>query len=410
MRIVPIITALLVTAGLFLLVMKRDVVIAFATGNTEETTKVEAEQTTTPTSEPASVVRVVVQRSQSREIDSAVILRGETEAARQVEVRSETTSRVISEPLRKGSFVQKDQELCKLDPGTRPAALANAQAQLANAKAQVPQAEARIKEAQARFDEAQINDTVASELSKEGYASNTRVASTQAGVKSAEASIESARSGVESAQAGIRAAEANVEVAETEIERLTITAPFAGLLETDTAELGSLLTAGSVCATVIQLDPIKVIGYVPETQVNRVSLGSLAGARLSDGQEVRGRVIFLSRSADPQTRTFRVDIEVTNEDLSIRDGQTAEILIASAGTRAHLLPQSSLTLDDGGRLGVRIVEDDNVVAFKPVSLIRDTAEGTWVSGLPETVDVIVVGQEYVVDGVKVLPTYREVSQ
>ncbi|MBR9651729.1 efflux RND transporter periplasmic adaptor subunit [Thalassovita aquimarina] len=411
MRIVPILTAIIVTVVLFLLVMKRDALIAFAVSDAEQT--VETVEDPAPAVEDADakpVMKVLVRRSQSREIDSAVVLRGETEAARQVEVRAETTGQVISDPLRKGSFVETGQELCKLDPGTRPSVLANAQAQLANAQAQVPQADAQVKKAQALLEEAQINDTVASELSKDGFASTTRLASTQAAVKSAEAAVESARSGLEAAQAGIRAAEANVATAEKEIERLTITAPFAGLLESDTAELGSLLSAGALCATVIQLDPIKVVGYVPETQVGRVSLGSLAGARLSDGREVRGRVTFLSRSADPQTRTFRVDIEVANGDMSIRDGQTAEILIASAGTKAHLLPQSALTLDDDGHLGVRIVEDGDIVAFNPVTLIRDTAAGVWITGLAETADVIVLGQEYVVDGVKVEPSYQELVQ
>ncbi|MEC7962434.1 MAG: efflux RND transporter periplasmic adaptor subunit, partial [Pseudomonadota bacterium] len=285
-----------------------------------------------------------------------------------------------------------------------------AQADLANARAQVPQAQARVKEAQARLDEAQINDNVAKKLSQTGYASETRVASTQAAVVSAEAGVEAARSGLETTQAGIRAAEAAVAAAEKEIERLAIKAPFAGLLETDTAELGSLLGAGSVCATIIQLDPIKIVGYVPETQVHRVSLGSLAGARLTDGREVRGRVTFLSRSADPETRTFRVDIDVANADMSIRDGQTADILIASAGTMAHLLPGSALTLNDKGDLGVRIVESGNIVAFKQVNLMRDTSEGVWVTGLADKVDVIVVGQEFVIDGVKVEPTYREAAQ
>ena len=406
MRIVPILTAVVVTVVLFLLVMQRETLLEFAAGDSPAAQETDSKQRA-GTSEEIPVMRVVVQRSASREIDSAVVLRGETEAARQVEVRAETTAQVISDPLRKGSFVTAGQQLCVLDPGTRPAVLANAQAQLANARAQVPQAEARLKEALARLDEAKINDKVASELSKDGFASTTRVASTQAAVKSAEAAVESARSGLESARAGIRAAEANVASAEKEIERLTISAPFAGLLESDTAELGSLLSAGGICATIIQLDPIKLVGYVPETQVNRVSLGSLAGARLSEGREVRGRVTFLSRSADPQTRTFRVDIDVANKDMSIRDGQTAEILIASTGTKAHLLPQSSLTLDDDGHLGVRIVENGDTVAFKPVTLVRDTAEGVWVTGLPETADVIVVGQEYVVDGVKVETAFRE---
>lgn len=414
MRIVPFLTAIVVTAMLYLLVMERETLMAFAIGEQEITSE---DKTDIPAADaPAmaalaqSMVKVVVQTSEAEEIDSAVLLRGETEAARQVEVRAETTAQVISEPLRRGTFVEAGQMLCTLDPGTRHTVVAQAQADLANAMAQVPQAEARVKEAQARLDEAKINDNVATKLSETGYASDTRVAATQAAVLSAEAGVESARSGLETTQAGIRAAEAAVAAAEKEIERLIITAPFAGLLENDTAELGSLMSAGATCGTIIQLDPIKVVGYVPETQVHRVALGSLAGARLTDGREVRGRVTFLSRSADPQTRTFRVDIDVANADMSIRDGQTADILIASAGSKAHLLPGSALTLDDQGDLGVRVIEEGNVVAFKAVTLMRDTAEGVWVTGLGDSADVIVVGQEYVVDGVTVEPTYREASK
>lgn len=419
MRIVPFLTAILVAATLYLLVMERDTLMAFALGGDEaatiESDMAKAEDSPALT-DPAmtelaqTLVRVVVQTSHSEEIDSAVILRGETEAARQVEVKAETTAQVISDPLRRGSFVEVGQELCRLDPGTRPTMLAQAEADLANAKAQVPQAEARVKEAEARLAEANINDNVATKLSETGYASETRVAATQAAVISAQAGVEAARSGLETTQAGIRAAEAAVAAAAKEIERLTITAPFSGLLEDDTAELGSLLGAGATCATIIQLDPIKVVGYVPETQVHRVSLGSLAGARLTDGREVRGRVTFLSRSADPSTRTFRVDIDVANADMSIRDGQTADILIASAGTMAHLLPGSALTLNDNGDLGIRVIEAGNVVAFKPVTLLRDTSEGVWVTGLADSVDVIVVGQEFVIDGVTVDPTYREASE
>lgn len=411
MRIVPFITAIAVTTGLYFMVMERDTLMAFAIGNDSPETKVDTVPPAPALAAQAqTLVRVVVQKSTSREIDSAVMLRGETEAARQVEVRAETTAQIVSEPLRKGSFVEAGQVLCSLDPGTRPTMLAQAHADLANAKAQVPQAQARLKEAQARLEEAKINDNVATKLSETGYASETRVASTQAGVVSAQAGVETALSGLETTQAGIRAAEAAVAGAEKEMERLLIKAPFSGLLEHDTAELGSLLSAGGVCGTVIQLDPIKLVGYVPETQVHRVTLGSLAGARLTDGREVRGRVTFLSRSADHETRTFRVDIEVANEDMSIRDGQTADIVIASSGSMAHLLPASALTLNDNGDLGLRIVVEGNKVAFIPVALLRDTSEGVWVTGLPAEADVIVVGQEYVIEGVTVEPTYREASK
>jgi multidrug efflux system membrane fusion protein len=74
-----------------------------------------------------------------------------------------------------------------------------------------------------------------------------------------------------------------------------------------------------------------------------------------------------------------------------------------------MLPQSALTLNDQGALGVRIVEQDNIVTFNPVTLLRDTADGVWLAGLPDQAEVIVVGQEFVTDGVAVDVTYRETA-
>jgi multidrug efflux system membrane fusion protein len=68
-----------------------------------------------------------------------------------------------------------------------------------------------------------------------------------------------------------------------------------------------------------------------------------------------------------------------------------------------------MTLNDDGQLGVRIVED-GIVRFVPVRMLRDTANGVWLSGLPEVADVITVGQEFVTDGVEVQVTYEELTQ
>ena len=219
-----------------------------------------------------------------------------------------------------------------------------------------------------------------------------------------------ATAAVQSARAGVQSAEAAIAAAQTELDRLEIRAPFSGLLESDAAEIGSFLQPGALCATVIQLNPIKMVGFVPEAEVDRVRIGAPAATRLASGREVLGRVTFLSRSADATTRTFRVEVEVDNSDLSIRDGQTAEIAIASDGATAHLIPQSALTLNDEGRLGVRLVDTQSTASFAPVSVLRDTTEGIWVGGLSEQVDIIVVGQEFVTDGVPVAPTYREARQ
>ncbi|MFN3846475.1 MAG: efflux RND transporter periplasmic adaptor subunit, partial [Paracoccaceae bacterium] len=217
----------------------------------------------------------------------------------------------------------------------------------------------------------------------------------------AEATLEAARAGVQSARSALDAIRAD-------IARLTVSAPFEGLLETDTAELGSLLQPGSACATVIQLDPIKLVGFVPEAEVDRVNVGAMAGARLISGREVQGRVTFLSRSADAATRTFRVEVTVPNADLAIRDGQTAEMLIAADGVMAHLLPASSLTLANDGTLGVRLAVA-GVARFAPVTVLRDTLEGMFVTGLPDEATVIIVGQEFVTDGTQIAVTLQEAA-
>ncbi len=430
MRLFPIVTALLVMAALYLFVFDRERIVEFANG-TETSAQTEgtatAESVEPPVGEKTEetpVMSVVVQKSMAKSVDSGVLVRGRTEAARTIEVKAETTGRVISDPLRKGSEVSAGQVLCKLDPGTREIALIEAEARLPEAELLIPEAEsripeaaARISEAQARLVEAQISQRAATQLSQGGFATETRVAGANAAVEAALAAVESAKAGVAAAQTGVKSARAAVQAAEAgiaaankEIERLSIAAPFSGVLESDTAELGALLQPGMPCATVIQLDPIVLVGFIPETAVSKVEVGAFAKARLASGSSVTGIVTFLSRSADLETRTFRVEIEAENSDGTIRDGQTAEITISSGGQDAHLLPISALTLDDGGVIGVRTVNADNIVEFMPVTLMRDTAEGIWVGGLPEAADVIVVGQEYVTEGVKVAVTYRELLQ
>lgn len=408
MRLISLVNAALVIVALYFVVFERDALFAFA-GREDAASQSDAGAEANDAS-AVQAVGVVALRSTAREIDSAVLLRGETKAIRQVEVLAETTSTVISEPKRKGTFVEAGDLLCELDPGSRPAQLAQAKAAKLEAESRVPEAEARLEEAHARVAEAEINLIAARKLSETGFGSETRRIAAEAEMSTAKAGIKAAEAELKATEAGIEAAEAAVAAAELELDRITIEAPFQGLLESDAAELGSLMQPGSLCATVIQLDPIKLVGFVPETEVNRVTVGAPAQAQLVTGLQVEGRVTFLSRSADDTTRTFEVEVTIPNPELLIRDGQTASIRIAAEGAKAHLLPQSALTLNNEGQLGVRTVGAGNVVDFVPIRLLRDTADGVWVGGLAETVDIIVVGQEFVTAGVVVAPTYKDVSQ
>jgi multidrug efflux system membrane fusion protein len=290
-----------------------------------------------------------------------LVLRGRTEADRRVDVRAEEDGLIAAEAVRRGSRVSRGDVLCRLADAGRPADLAEARASLIRAEAEYEAAQ---------------------RLSERGFTAQTEALSRLA---------------------ALEAARAQLMRAELATQRLEIRAPFDGVLEEDSAALGTLLRPGDLCATVTAIDPIVLVGYAPEREVDRIALGMAATARLVTGREIAGTVRFVARSAEPETRTFRVEVAVPNSDLAIRDGLTAEIAVRLDGVEAHRLPQSALTLGDDGALGVRVARD-GYAQFHHVQLIDESAEGMWVTGLPETAEVIVVGQEFVADGSPVTTT------
>ncbi|MHA1530099.1 MAG: efflux RND transporter periplasmic adaptor subunit [Alphaproteobacteria bacterium] len=306
-------------------------------------------------------VPVMVLESQARPTVNVLTVRGRTVAIRNVSVPAETAGLVISQPLRKGATVAEGDVLCRLDPGARAAQLLEAEAGLA---------------------EARIEAEAATTLSQKGFVAET---------------TRTAR------QAQLEAAQAQVDLVKLDIARLVIHAPFDGLLETDTAEIGSRLGLGDTCATVIDLGSVKVSGYVSEQEVDQIVPGQTATARLINGRTIPGKISFISRVSDPETRTYLVEVTLPNQDGRIRDGMTAELRIDLPEQVAHLIPQTALTLDDAGRLGVRLAVEGKA-RFVEIQIIRDEIDGVWVTGLPDRASVIVVGQEFVRDGRSIAPT------
>ena len=177
-----------------------------------------------------------------------------------------------------------------------------------------------------------------------------------------------------------------------------IVAPFSGYLETLRVEEGDFLNTGSVCAALIDPDPMLVVADIAEKDIAQVQLGSKASAKLISGRYISGEVTFIASSADKNTRTFRVEISVDNKDRTIRDGVSAEIYIKGKEEAAHIISPAILSLNDQGKLGVRTVTADNRVEFKEINILEDTNSGMWVSGLGEEARIITLGQEYVFQG------------
>ena len=182
-----------------------------------------------------------------------------------------------------------------------------------------------------------------------------------------------------------------------ELNRTEVKAPFDGYIE-DIVKPGNLLERGQLCATIIELDPITFIAEVPENSIKDVREGQNVNISLVTGDNIQGKLTFVSKSASVATRTFRVEAEIANPSGIVRDGISGTMVIDTDPVLAHKISPSILLLADNGELGVKTVNSENMVEFFPVQIIQDTEAGIWVAGLPDFSNIIVLGQGFVETG------------
>ncbi len=197
-----------------------------------------------------------------------------------------------------------------------------------------------------------------------------------------------------------KAAEAGLAAAQAERERGVIRAPWSGVVNDVPVEIGQAAFSfqGREIAQIVALDPILAVVEVAERKLNGINLGDAAEIRLVTGRTASGKIRFISRMASASTRTYRVDVEIPNADLTIPDGITAEVTIPLLAVPAAHAPRSALTFSSGGDLGVRIVDAAGTVAFVPVSVVEDEQQFMWVGGIADGTRVIVQGQDFVREG------------
>lgn len=308
-----------------------------------------------------ALAAVRVRTAQASETQRLVLLRGRTEPNRTVTIRSETIGRVITIGAERGARIAEGALIVRLAEDDRAARLAEAKALLA-------QREAEFRASQA--------------LSERGYRPDNQHAA---------------------ARAQLGAARALVARIELDISRTEIKAPFRGVLDKRAVEIGDYLKEGDTIATLVDLDPILVVGFLTETDRGKVKEGQVGRARLATGKELAVKVRYLAAAADAATRTFRVELEAPNPDLSAVGGVTAEITIPVERVLAHRITPALLSLDERGVVGVKTVDESDIARFHPVEIISDGPEGMWVTGLPDTARIITVGHEYARPGQKVRP-------
>ncbi len=289
----------------------------------------------------------------------SIRLNGVTEPDRITLVEAETEGKVVKIMHQEGALVKRNAVLMRLDERDR---------------------RNKITEAKALLRQRRVEMNAAQKLYKKGFQTKVRLAQTEAAVA---------------------AARSMLKQAELDLAYTTIRAPYTGLIEEVLAEEGDLVGKGFNTQTVmrfVDLSPLKIIGQISEVERVKVNKGDNANIRLSDGSEVTGKIRFVAAVADEETRTFRVEIEIPNEDRKLKAGVSAEIALQSDEQWAYEVPSSVLSLNDVGAVGVKLITQENKVQFEQVEVLSQSPRGVWISGLPEEVRLVTDGVAFVSEG------------
>src|SRR5215469_14819203 len=136
-----------------------------------------------------------------------------------------------------------------------------------------------------------------------------------------------AEANYEQAKAGLSAA--NIAVADTKIR-----APFDGIVDERYVDVGDYMRAGDKCEMVIAPEPFLAVGAVSEDDVGKLKVGNPISATLVTGESVKGNINFVADRADQTARIFRLEVELPNADVKLRDGVSAVIRIPVRQTKA----------------------------------------------------------------------------
>lgn len=311
----------------------------------------------------------------ARDVTDYVYFTGRTEAVQSVDVKARVTGYLKSIDFTAGTEVTADERLFKIDP--RPY-----QAVLDEADSQVKLAEARLKLAEADYQRA------------------LEVAKTPGAISQQDVDRYAAALG--ESQASIAAAQANSESARLNLEFTDVQSPIDGLVGRELLTVGNLVEQDrTLLTTVVSQDPIyayfdvdeqtmlRLERLVHEGKLRRVNEGDKIAVQLGLADEGNdypheGHVDFVNNQLDPSTGTIQVRGEFPNPALNSRGARLLKPglfvrirLPIGEPYQALLVPQSAVGTDQGRRY-LYVVNEQNVVEYRPVTLGPQQPDGLQV--------------------------------
>jgi RND family efflux transporter MFP subunit len=340
-----------------------------------------------PTKPPAP--EVSISQAVEEPVQETLEFTGRTTAIESVEVRARVSGYITKVGFQDGAMVKQGDVLFEIDPREYDAAVLRSEGDVARLRAQLARAESEVARNQA--------------LRPSGAASARE--------------LEKAIAEKGSAEGELKAKLAELEVAKLNVEFSRVAAPISGRASRVEVTVGNLVvvgpSGGPLLTTIVSVDPIYVDFDADERSVVRVRKAAIARGLPAEPEKIRdvktpvqvgladendfphrGVITFLDNQVDPSTGTIRVRAVLDNPDKLLAPGFFVRVRVPVADPKPGLLVTDRAVGTDQDRKYVLVVNDKNVVEYRPVKL------GSIQNGLRSVTEGVTAQDWIVVNGIQ----------
>ncbi len=338
---------------------------------------------------------------------------GVTQPKAVVTVSAEIAGTARKVPVSEGSAVAAGDVLVALNTTTLPVRIEAAKAEIAAAQTAydmaVEQAGGTYEEeraaAQATLEVTRQRLDISRKLASQNFSAPVEQAQLKADYENARmalARIDLAKNlkselDVSQSKARLATAKSDLAVLRDQVKKSTITAPTSGWLETVSVDVGEQVGTGSPVATILNMDELKIIVGVPQTDIAQISVGDRVSVDVAGAGKREGTVSRIASITSSTTRTFDVEVTVPNPDRILRAGMSVEATIDVGFQPAFGMSPAHLSVAGDGSLTAKVSEN-GVVRVVPVDLVRSGVEQVFVSGLDDGDTLLTFGKSFVEAG------------
>ena len=229
-----------------------------------------------------------------------VIYDGVVEAIHQATVSAQTSGRIEELPVDVGDYVAKGDLIVRITDSEQKARLASAEAQWLEAKANF-----------ARMEEMLAKKVIA-------------------------------KADFDRAQAAYKSAEANWRQADEQLKYTRIHAPYAGIVVSRAVKVGEAVAPGTALMTGLSLEQLRVQVAIPQQHIGPVRKFKQARVQIAPGHWLAAGELRIPPSADPQSQSFPVLVNLPQGELNLFPGTLVKIAFAVGSDEQLRLPASAI--------------------------------------------------------------------